>query len=136
MRDRWLTAMVLALSALALVGSVLFACTRSADGSAAEQTTQPASVTGVQAAPKAEPAGDPAQAPEESAAGPSCAAVFDARCKRCHSLEETVGLVRKQPADKREPWLTELLGRHFPPPVPERPALVRYLLAETARSER
>jgi cytochrome c5 len=138
MRDRWLSGMVAALSALALVGSVLFALTRGPDTGQA-QATEPDGVSDAVPegdAPMDEASPGAAPAAEEAADAPSGPAVFKARCKRCHSLEETVELIKKQPADKREPWLTRLLARHFPPPPEERPALVKYLLEETARSER
>jgi cytochrome c5 len=141
MRDRWLTGMVVALSALTLVASVLFACSRGGDEEASS-TTQPASITGAKPqAPVAQPTPEstataPARAEPQAADAPSGAAVYKARCARCHSLEEAVGLIKKKPAPEREAWMTQLFTRHFPPPVKERPPLIRYLLEETARAER
>jgi mono/diheme cytochrome c family protein len=129
MRDRWMGGMVVGLSGLLLAASVLFACTRASDGQA--QAAEPA---------QAEAPASPTEATEEptpaSKHAEEGAAVFKARCVRCHSLEETVDYIKKHPRDKRESYLTDLLARHFPPPARERPALVKYLLEETARSAR
>ena len=128
MRDRWLREYVVALSTLALAASVLFAFSRAPDGGTS-QAPEPPGVSGgtfeVGRASDAEP----------SAGGPSRAAVFEARCQRCHSLEEAVALVEKVTAGEREAWLSQLLTRHFPPPEAERAPLVDYLLAETERDE-
>jgi mono/diheme cytochrome c family protein len=136
MRDRWMSGLVAALSLVALVGSVLFAWSRGADTTLA-QPSEPIAEAELAAAaePMAEPTADDAPA-EPTADKPSGRAVFEARCKRCHSLEETVDYIKKQPKDKREPYLTRLLGRHFPPPPEERPALVQYLLEATARTDK
>jgi hypothetical protein len=130
MRDRWMGGMVVGLSGLALAASVLFACTRASDVSQAQAAEPPqAEVPVAETEAREEPA--PARKHAEDGA-----TVFKARCERCHSLEETVDLIKKQPADKREAWLAQLLARHFPPPAHERPPLVKYLLEETARSGR
>jgi len=121
--------LVAGLSVLALAASVVFASSREAPP---EEASTPAAVevTALEA-PEPSPLHE---AP--ATAAPAGQAVFDARCKRCHSLDEAVALVKKQPEAKRMEYLTKLLDRHFPPPPAERPGLVQYLYAETMRAKK
>lgn len=125
MRERWMMGMVVGLSMLAVVGSVVFASSRSSPEKDASPGTRES--VGTLGAP--EPGRiDDTRAAEE----PSGTAVFDKSCRRCHSLEEAVAFVEEQAADEREGYLTKLLDRHFSPPPEQRPVLVRYLIAEIA----
>ncbi len=64
---------------------------------------------------------------------PDAAPTFETRCTRCHSLDQVTAKLVARPAETREQFLTQFLGRHFPPPEEERAMLAAYLAASTPR---
>lgn len=64
---------------------------------------------------------------------PDAAPTFEARCARCHALDQVTAKLAARPAETREQFLTQFLSRHFPPPEEERPLLAAYLTASTPR---
>lgn len=56
------------------------------------------------------------------------AALFQARCARCHDASSFAAWARAQPeAEQRGRWFAEVLASHFPPPAGEREAIIAHI---------
>lgn len=68
-----------------------------------------------------------------AASAQDVAPTFETRCGRCHTVGDLARQLAQRPADARAPFLGEMLGNHFAPPVAERAALATFILANLPR---
>lgn len=128
MRDQWMVGFVVAVSAIALAGSVLFAVTRPSAESIPADDDEAGTGSATRSSRETR-----AEDTEEGTTGALAAGkvVFEKRCTRCHTVDEIVDYVREQPETERTAWLERLLSLHYPPPKNERPSLIDYLIQST-----
>lgn len=129
MREQWLKWFVIALSGTAVVAATLFAIVRSGPGDAPSElppsspsvSGDPGSLTDAGRVDASRDEGPEAQSEKT-------AAIFTRRCGHCHTQDEVVGAIARQPASRRDNWTSDLLSRHHPPTDSEHEALVDYLV--------